>query len=128
MTPHTLQLTALMIWIVYNVIVYLKFGLLKSVSASFYSIGKSGYLFTLTLWAVAILLIISHPNPLMFLSGAFLCFTAATPDYKDKQPGIIHITGATGSMVLAFASLIIFDGLLFIVPAILTGCLCSLCT
>jgi len=119
--PHLYQIAALLILTIYLVVTYMKYGWLKSISASFYTEGRDGYVFTLTLMVIAVLVMISFQNVLMFLSGSLLCFTAAAPDYKDKQAGTIHIIGATGSMILAYAALIVYAHWICIVPAVITG-------
>jgi len=118
---HAVQLIAMFTWALYNVVVYLAYGWLKSVSASFYSEGNLGFIFTLTLLLVAVLTVVSFPTALMFMSGTLLCLTAIDSDYKEKQAGVAHIVGATGSMVLGFAALITYGGLIYIIPAAITG-------
>lgn len=119
MTPHTLQLTALSIWILYSLIVYKVYGPLKSVSASFYA-GRQAikFAFVAMLGTVAMLILISNDNTLILISVVLLILTACSPDYRTKVEETVHIAGASGAMAFGFMYLMIAN-IWMIIPTIL---------
>ena len=111
-----LLLISLAIFTAYIVGVYLKFGILKSVSASYYSI-KHKALFTLALWGFAIPVqiyaFIELQNWCLVLAGIGICFVGAAPDYKMKVEGDVHYLAAFTGVILGLIG-IAFEGLWYV--------------
>lgn len=99
-----LMLYATIVFISYVVGVYLKYGVLKSISESYYRI-KNKALFTLFIWSVSIPTIIVGETPLLFFAGALLSFVGAAPAFREDVEGKVHVVGATGGIILGFASM-----------------------
>ena len=78
--------------------IYSKFGILDSISESWYrlEIYNQSYLFTLFCFAVGILMLFHGDNVFYFLACSGLCFTGTASAFKDKGSwtDIIHYTGA----------------------------------
>lgn len=107
-------LISFIIFTLYVGLVTLKFGVLKSVSDSYYSI-KRKYLFTLALWGFALPAIIAAnlngvtlPGVLMFLAGSGICFVGAAPEFRLKLDGDVHVIAAVSGVVLGMASIWLF--------------------
>ena len=78
------------------------YGILPSVSESFYRLPKKwNWIFTIVLWAFALpCIIIGVPTTgLMFLSGAGIMFVGAAAAFKQELTKTVHIIGATVGMV-----------------------------
>jgi hypothetical protein len=101
---------SLIVFTTYLVWIYSKYGILKSVSDSYYHI-KHKYVFTLVMWSVAIPMAIvgmdlNGDTPLMFFAGSGIAFVGAASAFKDdKITERSHIVGATAGIVLGFVSL-----------------------
>ena len=91
----TLYLTFVTVWIAYNIAIYMRYGLLTSVSASHYALinenKKLGWVFTIFSWGYALPAIMMATTGLMFFAGAFICFVGVAANYKDDGlDGIWH--------------------------------------
>lgn len=88
-----------------------KFGVLPSISESFYRLNENrlGLLFTLFCWALAIPMIFqsNETTPLFFFSAAGLAFVGATPLFKwsGAMTDKIHGIGAGVGIVCGLAGL-----------------------
>jgi hypothetical protein len=91
-------------FISYITFVWSKFGVLDSISDSYYKINNKA-LFTLFIWSIAIPVMIIGNTTLMFLAGSFLAFVGAAPAFKEKTEGEVHVIGAVGGILLGFLSL-----------------------
>jgi len=89
-----LYIVSLIIFISYSIIILNLFGVLQSVSASYYSLKKYGDLgvFTMFCWGVAFPLLIywiefsqSDWNFLPFLACSGLMFVGASPAFRDLE-------------------------------------------
>ena len=84
----------------YILYVYYRFGVLNSISESWYKLQtiKQSYLFTLFCFGIGFLMLFngSDQSPFYFLSGAGLGFTGAAAAFKSKgaYTDIIHMVGA----------------------------------
>lgn len=103
-----LSLFSACIFIFYNIYVTYKYGLLPSISDSFYK-HKSKPLFAFFIWLTVLPLIIVSSTPLMFASGAFLCYVGASPNFKTNS-GLeddVHYFGALLGIIFGYLSMII---------------------
>jgi hypothetical protein len=108
MTMKTYEIILLaysaLIFFAYLFIVYKRFGILPSISSSYYKL-KHKAVFTFFIWSIAIPMIIIGSSPLMFWAGAFMAFVGASPAFKHELEGKVHIVGAVGGIVLGFLSM-----------------------
>lgn len=94
----------------YLAFVVAKFGIPKSISDTYYLLGKQGWLFQLALAATAFCVVPSlidasseNTKFLAFLACAGLLFVSAAPLFKMKLEGKVHYTSACiccGGLVL----------------------------
>lgn len=110
MTLNTwLMLLSLLVFISYNLyyMVFLKLGVLKSISDSIYHLPKGEeFLFTFFQWGLAIPLMIVGNSPLMFFAGTFICFVGVANGLaRWIVEDTIHVIGATGGIILGGASI-----------------------
>ena len=94
----------------YLAFVVAKFGIPKSISDTYYLLGKQGWLFQLALAATAFCVVPSlidasteYTKFLAFLACAGLAFVSAAPLFKMELEGKVHFTSAyicCGSLVL----------------------------
>lgn len=110
-----LLIFALAQFIIYLVYVRVKYGMTKSISATYYEI-KNKWLFTITLWFFAIPLIIVGGKGLIFLAGASIGFVAAAPRVgeKYKMSEIVHIVGSYLGIASGVIAMGIYYGLWWI--------------
>lgn len=111
-----LILLSLVIFIVYNAIMNYKFGVNKSLSATYYSLPlKWRWVFTLFMWATALLLMPTwievatsfsdwrvHLTFLAFFTCALICFVGAAPNFRAfEMESKVHTISATTAAVTA---------------------------
>lgn len=101
------------VWVVYNIAIYAKFGLLDSVSASHYELKKTnknlGWIFTIFSWAYAFPAMMLTTTGLMFFAGGFICFVGVAANYKDN-PMDQKFHGVFAKLAVLLSQLsIIFD-------------------
>lgn len=105
-----------MIWVsliimsIYLGMVLIKFGIPKSISETYYLLGKMGWLFQVTLFSVAFLVVPTlidrsseNTRFLAFLACAGLAFVGAAPLFKRELDGKVHYISAAmccGGLVL----------------------------
>ena len=90
----------------YVTYIYSKFGVLKSISKSYYELRpKNKWMFTIALWGFSIPMIIAGDTALMFLAGSAICFVGAAPAYKDSMTDKVHVAGAVAGIVLGAAAM-----------------------
>lgn len=105
-----------MIWVsliimsIYLGMVLIRFGIPKSISETYYLLGKQGWLFQVALWGTAftaVPMLIERSSEdtqfLAFLACAGLAFVAAAPLFKRKLDGKVHYISAAmccGGLVL----------------------------
>lgn len=95
-----------------------RYGVLSSISESWYREERMKYMFILFIGSTSIPTLFLSGISLWFLaSGGFLLAVAFAPAFRSDHPivGIIHSTGATGSIVIALYAMLI-HGIYF--PAI----------
>ena len=103
--------------------IWLKYGIQKSISASYYVLPKNEQLlFTFFCWSFAVPAMILGDSVLMFLTGSAISFVGAAAAYNEKMEGQVHMTAAVIGIMLSQAS-IAYDfkmwwiNLLFIIPS-----------
>ena len=97
----SLTLTQGVIFLSYITFLVIKFGILPSISDSWYELKKLGgvwySLFTWFCYSLGILMFFqTNGTPLFFISGAGLCFVGVATQFLDKESiePWIHFTGA----------------------------------
>lgn len=99
------------VFISYVSFIWLKYGIQKSISASYYALPDNlKILFTLFCWGFAFPAIIAgvETTSLMFFAGAGICFVGAAAQIKDKWVYKIHMTAAISGII--FSQLAIWLG------------------
>lgn len=109
---------ALLVAFVYIINLIKNFGILPSVSESYYHI-KHKALFTLFIWSISITMIIVGETGLMFFGGAFLSLVGAAPAIREDFEHKVHSVGAIGGISFATVSMGIDFGLWWITATIL---------
>lgn len=102
--------TSLIIMLSYLGMVLIRFGIPKSISETYYLLGKQGWLFQVTLFSVAFLVVPTliersseNTQFLAFLACTGLAFVAAAPLFKMELEGKVHYVSAAiccGGLVL----------------------------
>lgn len=95
----------ILVFVTFVAYVWVKYGILDSISASWYALGKKSWLFTLFLWSISLPLCVMG-NAWFVVAGACLCFTGAAAAYKQKMTNTVHYIGAVGGITLSLAGLI----------------------
>lgn len=93
----------LLTFLSYLISVTTKYGILNSISESYYRI-KNKWCFTFFIWGISVPIIMLgvEKNSMFFFAGALLAFVGASPAFKNKDiESIVHIIGATGGIALA---------------------------
>jgi len=102
----------------YVTYVTIKYGWLKSVSASYFYL-KGKWLFTIILFAFSILLAIAGNTMLTVLAAAAICFSGAASNTKElEMTEKVHNICSTAGIVLGAAALVDFK--LWYIALILT--------
>lgn len=101
-------LVAIMIinFYLYIGIIVWKYGVLQSISESYYKTGKKIW-FTLFCWLLALPAMIVGSSVLMFIAGSAIAFTGAASAFKERYIHPIHFVGAVIGIVFGLASLIV---------------------
>ena len=94
--------TAYLLWC------YFMFGILKSVSASYYELAKmnKGFIFTLVLWGFSLPVMIAGDSAWFFLAGSAIFFVGAAPEYKYKLEGDVHYAAAVLSILFGLIGIV----------------------
>lgn len=115
-------LISLIIFTAYVVGVWITFGVLKSISDSYYHI-KNKWLFTIALQGFAIPVILAGENIWLFFAGAGICLVGVASQFKLKQEGNIHYIAAVLGIIFGtiwlFVSGLWYLGIALIVLIIL---------
>lgn len=86
--------------------VWKKFGVLGSISESYYKFKEQeSRLFMFFTWALAAPMF-TYETGWYFGSGVFLCFCGTASAYKEKMTSAVHYVGASGSIILATIGLL----------------------
>ena len=91
---------AIAILLLYCLIIALIYGVLPSISDSFYNTGQRVY-FTLTMMAVMFILMEGVKPNIYFIMGAFfLGLVGVAAQFKWKPVGIVHVGAVFASIIL----------------------------
>lgn len=112
----TLFTISIIIFVLYTLIIGLKYGILPSLSDSYYALGKRGWIFQVMLGTVSFLMMLSLLDAtygkgfqiFAFLTTVPLIFVAAAPKFKNPTGKSIE-SGVHGksAMLSAISSLIL---------------------
>jgi len=102
-------IASILIFTGYIIYARIKYGQLKSISASWYWLSSSQkWLFTLALWGFSIPLAIAGDTALFFFAAGGICFTGAAGDTKSlSMTEHVHNIGATGGIILGMGALLV---------------------
>lgn len=87
------------IFIIYNTYILIKYGMLESISASYYKINYK-ILFSFFIWSISFPVMIIGGTWLAFLGGSFLTFVGASPLFLNGMERKIHIVSANSGIAL----------------------------
>ena len=96
----TLAMIAFTLLVTYLTITARRYGLSKMVSDTYYQLGQRGWIFSLTMVMVAVMMMIAILDTekgiqcLAFMGCSGLCFVGMAPNYIDKDEYKIHKGGA----------------------------------
>ena len=93
----------LAVFLTYNLYVYRKCGILKSISASYYKVHP--VIFTAFIASVSVLMVLATQKPIMFCAGGLLGLVAMAPAFLRDDMERVHIFGAISGITLGFASI-----------------------
>lgn len=105
------------VFIAYILFILYRFGILPSISHSWYKLKplNRGYLFTFFCWSIGFIMLFYNTgkSPFFFLSGAGLIFTGAATAFKTHHSTerIVHFVGATTCVAAALMALWIDYGM-----------------
>jgi len=103
---------------VYVGAIWYKFGVLSSISESYYHLkGLQKSFFMLAMFSTGIPITIYAETGLLFFAGAFITFVGASPAFKEGTEGKVHVIGATGGILFGMMSML-FDYSLWEIPAL----------
>ena len=110
---YILLTLSLVIFTTYTVLIWHKYGILSSISASFYKLPQNKrLLFTFALWGFSFPVIIYAglvDSPLLFLAGASIAFTGAAAAYnRSKLDLTVHIVSAQAGVIAGVAHNIVY--------------------
>lgn len=103
---RVLLLTSFTIFTLYIIGIMLIYGVLPSISDSYYHIPE-GYklVFSFALIGFAFPIVIFDNRVLNFIAGGLICFVAVSPDFKLVYEGDIHYICAVGGVLFGMLSL-----------------------
>ena len=85
--------------------IWARYGVLPSISHSYYSLPDNlKFIFTLWSWGYALPAMIVASTPLMFFAGAGICFVGAAAAYREKMTETVHIIGAACAILSSSGS------------------------
>ena len=109
----TLFIIANLIFVLYVSFIWIKYGVQKSISNSYYVLPRNiNFLFTFFCWGFALpVIIIGAPQtPLMFFAGAGICFVGAAAQIKEEFVRRFHVACAVIAIALSqIAIVFVYD-------------------
>lgn len=106
------------VFFIYLIFLVKRYGVLDSISDSWYQEGEQNYLFILFLLGIGIPAILLL-EPAFIITGSLLCVVGAMAAFKlNKFVGTIHAVATTGAIIAALVGTAI-HGIWF--PAIIAG-------
>ena len=105
---HFLLIYTLISFMAYWAFIYKKFGILPSISDSYYKLSVKGrVLFTFFIWSVAFPIAIIGDSAILFAAGAALAFVGAAGAFRDDLTEKVHVAGAIGGIVIGYIGIIV---------------------
>lgn len=105
-------LTQVITFVGYTLMIYSLYGVLGSISDSYYKLEKSkkntGSYFTGFAWILSgtmIAIFAIGNSPVFMLSGVLFGYLGAAPRFKMKTEGLVHTIAATGAIIAALVAL-----------------------
>jgi len=96
------------IFIAYNVVIVMRYGILESISASYYALPERyRYIFTLTLWSFSGLIAITATTPYLFLACGGIMFVGAAAEFREDLTDMVHYFGAVTGIVMGLVHLVV---------------------
>jgi len=108
-------ITSLTIFTLYIRFILAKYGLLKSVSASYYELHDKA-LFSAVLIAFSLSAMFAGRDVYIFTAGSGICFVAFAPKYKLKFDNDVHYIAASIGIVFGFTQLLVWGYWLMLIP------------
>ncbi|MDA3781335.1 MAG: hypothetical protein PF487_14080 [Bacteroidales bacterium] len=100
--------TMVSVFVLYVSFIWIKYGIQKSISESYYVLPKKeNFLFVLFTWLFAIPAMILGNSLLMFFAGGGIVWVGANAAMHEEPTRAIHLTAAIGGMILAGLAMII---------------------
>lgn len=115
----SLLIISAVVFISYVVGIVLKWGILPSISDSYYKLRKYNPLFPLALMGFAIPAMLAGNTALMFLAGSGIIFCGTAGAFKEHLTSRIHFSGALIGIASGLASLWIDFSLWYFIPAMI---------
>jgi hypothetical protein len=107
----------------YTTYVWIKYGVQKSISESWYTMGKSeNWMFTVVFcWGIGVSMFF-YDSIWFVVGGSFLTFVGAATSFKDRwdTTRYVHNIGASGCITLALAGLAV-EGIWWPAVAMVAG-------
>lgn len=94
---------ALLLFVTYNLYVAKRFGILQSISESYYHVPA--WMFTAFIAGISVSMILATQTPVMFCAGGLLGLVAMAPAFRREDMEKVHIFGAITGITLGFASI-----------------------
>jgi len=89
----------------YIALVWFKFGVLPSISDSYYYFKHRPGLFFFAMFGTGFPVIVLAETSLLFFSGCFIVLVGTAGAFHRELTGKVHVIGAVGSIVLGMVSL-----------------------
>ena len=105
-----LIIVSLIIFTTYLIWIISKYGLLPSISDSYYKLkeDKLDFVFTLFIWYVSLSTIFIASTPLMFGAGSLIAFVGAATAFKDDNlTKKVHTISAISGILFGIMSLLL---------------------
>jgi len=104
MNELALFITMVSVFVGYVGFIWWKYGVLKSISQSYYELPKSyNFIFTLALWGFAFpAMILGTPlTGLMFFAAGGIMFTGAAAAFMEEMTRTVHFVGAGAGVLFS---------------------------
>ena len=115
-----LELTPITVFVTYVTSIIIFYGILKSISDSYYELQKKnlGFLFVLFCWGFAFPMFILGVEktgiPWLFLSAAGIVFVGGACAMREKLTRKVHLIGAYGAVFFGMLSVWVDFGLWYV--------------
>ena len=93
------------------IMIWIRFGLLSSISDGYYYLNRQKHLFAIAMVGVGLPVTIQSDTGMIFFAGLFICMAGAAGYIREDFTEKLHIVGATGGITLSMVSLWIDYGM-----------------